>query len=60
MGTAILRRALSKNKGKERIIFHVNGAFFITQRKGRTTQAHFFQIFACFAKKLCAICGYYF
>ena len=28
MRTTMLRRALSKNKGKERILFHVNGIFF--------------------------------
>ena len=34
MGTSMLRRALSKNKGKERILFHTNGTFFTAYPMG--------------------------
>jgi len=37
MGTAMLLRELSKNKGKERIISHVSGTFLTPHLKGRHT-----------------------
>ena len=35
MGTAMLLRELSKNKGKERIIFHTNSTFFTAHALGQ-------------------------